>query len=193
MLGSMGSAGKVVLIIGSGDGVGEATARRLVKAGHRVVLGADDRFAAVADEIGADHHELDVASLESMRSFVRTAQRRHGRVDVLINNAGLMPSPVHAPRPDEWNRMIDISARGVLYGITAAFPIMCDQGAGDIVNFTSTSGHRVDTTAAVHGATRFAVRTLTTGRQQETPRVTVISVGSEGISDTAIQHVISGQ
>ncbi|MFF1959420.1 SDR family oxidoreductase [Streptomyces sp. NPDC058220] len=190
---------KVVLITGASSGIGEATARRLAAAGHRVVLGArrTDRIAAIAEDIrsiggSADHHELDVTSLDSVRAFVRAAHERHGRVDVLVNNAGVMPlSTLDALKVDEWNRMIDVNLRGVLHGIAAVLPAMRAQGAGHIVNIASVSGHRVDPTAAVYSATKFAVRALSEGLRQESRdlRVTVISPGlthselTEGISD----------
>ncbi|MFD5781206.1 SDR family oxidoreductase [Streptomyces sp. NPDC126933] len=190
---------KVVLITGASSGIGEATARRLAAAGHRVVLGArrTDRIAAIAEDIrsiggSADHHELDVTSLDSVQAFVRAAHERHGRVDVLVNNAGVMPlSTLDALKVDEWNRMIDVNLRGVLHGIAAVLPAMRAQGAGHIVNIASVSGHRVDPTAAVYSATKFAVRALSEGLRQESRdlRVTVISPGlthselTEGISD----------
>ncbi|MFF2066219.1 SDR family oxidoreductase [Streptomyces sp. NPDC058200] len=190
---------KVVLITGASSGIGEATARRLAAAGHRVLLGArrTDRIAAIAEDIrltggSADHHELDVTSLDSVRAFVRAAHELHGRVDVLVNNAGVMPlSTLDALKVDEWNRMIDVNLRGVLHGIAAVLPAMRAQGAGHIVNIASVSGHRVDPTAAVYSATKFAVRALSEGLRQESRdlRVTVISPGlthselTEGISD----------
>ncbi|MFD5031885.1 SDR family oxidoreductase [Streptomyces sp. NPDC058405] len=190
---------KVVLITGASSGIGEATARRLAAAGHRVVLGArrTDRIAAIAEDIrsiggSADHHELDVTSLDSVQAFVRAAHERHGRVDVLVNNAGVMPlSTLDALKVDEWNRMIDVNLRGVLHGIAAVLPAMRAQGAGHMVNIASVSGHRVDPTAAVYSATKFAVRALSEGLRQESRdlRVTVISPGlthselTEGISD----------
>jgi NADP-dependent 3-hydroxy acid dehydrogenase YdfG len=197
---------KVVLITGASSGIGEATARRLAAGGHRVVLGArrTDRVAAVAKEIradggSADHHELDVTSLESVRSFVTAARERHGRVDVLVNNAGVMPlSMMDALKVDEWNRMIDVNIRGVLHGIAAVLPVMRAQGQGHIVNIASVSGFRVDPTSAVYSATKFAVRALSEGLRQESRevRVTIVSPGftrselSEGISDSAVREVV---
>lgn len=203
------SLGKVVLITGASSGIGEATARRLAAAGHRVVLGArrTDRVAALAKDIRADggsalHHELDVTSLESVRAFVGAAQGRYGRVDVLVNNAGVMPlSPLDALKVDEWNRMIDVNIRGVLHGIAAVLPVMRAQGEGHVVNIASVSGHRVDPTAAVYSATKFAVRALSEGLRQESRdlRVTVISPGltrselTEGISDPGVREAVQDQ
>ncbi|MEU8788251.1 SDR family oxidoreductase [Streptomyces sp. NPDC048643] len=195
--------GKVVLITGASSGIGEATARRLAASGHRVLLGArrTDRIAALAEDIRggggtADHRALDVTSLDSVRAFARAAHDTFGAVDVLVNNAGVMPlSPLDRLKVDEWNRMIDVNLRGVLHGIAAVLPLMRAQGSGHIVNIASVSGHRVDPTASVYSATKFAVRALSEGLRQESRdlRVTVVSPGltrselAEGISDTAVR------
>lgn len=200
------STGKVVLITGASSGIGEATARRLAADGHLVVLGARraDRIAAVANGIragggAAEHRELDVTSLESVRSFVQAAHSRHGRVDVLVNNAGVMPlSTLDALKVDEWNRMIDVNIRGVLHGIAAVLPLMQEQGAGHIVNVASVAGLRVDPTAAVYSATKSAVRVISEGLRQESRevRVTVVSPGftsselTEGISDGGVREAV---
>jgi NADP-dependent 3-hydroxy acid dehydrogenase YdfG len=202
------STSKVVLITGASSGIGEATARRLAASGHQVVLGArrTELIATVAKDIraaggAADHHELDVTSLESTQSFVHTARERYGRVDVLVNNAGVMPlSTLDALRVDEWNRMIDVNIRGVLHGIAAVLPIMRDQGAGHVVNIASVSGLRVDPTAAVYSATKFAVRAISEGLRQETRevRVTVVSPGltqselTDGIKDPDVREAVRG-
>ncbi|MFC1437535.1 SDR family oxidoreductase [Streptacidiphilus sp. N1-10] len=200
---------KVVLITGAGSGIGEATARRLAAAGHRVVLGArrTDRLAVLAEEIQAQGgsalpHRLDVTDPAAMRSFVRAAQDRYGRVDVLVNNAGVMPlSRLDALRVDEWNRMIDVNLRGVLHGIAAVLPVMAAQRAGHIVNIASVSGLRVDPTAAVYSATKHAVRALSEGLRQESRelRVTVISPGltrselTGSIGDGGIKDAVEAQ
>ncbi|KUL21738.1 SDR family oxidoreductase [Actinoplanes awajinensis] len=178
---------KIVLITGASSGIGAATARRLAADGHHVVLGARrvDRLAALAQEIRdaggtVDHHELDVTDVDSVRAFVALAADAHGRIDVLVNNAGVMPlSRLDALRVDEWNQMIDVNLRGTLHGIAAVLPHMRTQGSGHVVNVASTSGHRVDPTAAVYCATKFAVRALSEGLRQESQdiRVTVISPG----------------
>ena len=178
---------KVVLITGASSGIGEATARHLAALGHKVVLGArrTDRIVALAGEIGraggqALHRQLDVTDLGSFKAFVAVAQERFGRVDVLVNNAGVMPLSLMADlRVDEWNQMIDVNLRGVLHGIAAVLPIMSGQKSGHIINVASVSGHRVDPTAAVYSATKFAVRALSEGLRQESRdlRVTVVSPG----------------
>ncbi|MFK3981388.1 SDR family oxidoreductase [Micromonospora sp. NPDC050397] len=178
---------KIVLITGSSSGIGEATARRLAADGHQVVLGARrvDRLAALSDKIRAaggraDYQQLDVTSIDDVRNFAERAHQRYGRVDVLVNNAGVMPlSRVDALRVDDWNQMIDVNLRGTLHGIAAVLPLMRARGAGHIVNVASTSAHRVDPTAAVYCATKYAVRALSEGLRQESRdiRVTVISPG----------------
>ncbi|WP_264484373.1 SDR family oxidoreductase [Mesorhizobium sp. PAMC28654] len=176
-----------MLITGASSGIGEATARHLAVHGHRIVLGArrTERLAALVKDIKqaggqALHQELDVTDLDSVRAFVAAAHERYGRVDVLVNNAGIMPLSFMAElRVDEWNQMIDVNLRGVLNGIAAVLPIMAEQKSGHIINVASVSGHRVDPTAAVYSATKFAVRALSEGLRQESRdlRVTVVSPG----------------
>ncbi|MBP2479256.1 NADP-dependent 3-hydroxy acid dehydrogenase YdfG [Crossiella equi] len=186
---------KVVLVTGASSGIGEATARAL--AGHHLLLGARrvDRLAGVAAEIGAAHRELDVTSRDSVAAFVRAALDRWGRVDVLVNNAGVMPlSPLAARRVDEWDRMIDVNLRGVLHGIAEVLPVFERQGGGHVVNLASVSGLRVDPTAAVYSATKFAVRAVSEGLRQESRdvRVTVVSPGftrSELVEGIAVPEV----
>ncbi|MEU7925771.1 SDR family oxidoreductase [Micromonospora sp. NPDC049801] len=178
---------KIILITGASSGIGAATARRLAADGHHVVLGARrvDRLAALVDELraaggAADHHELDVTSRDSMLSFVKAAHDRHGRVDVLINNAGVMAlSTLDALRVHEWEQMVEVNLLGTLYGIAAALPLMRARGTGHIINIGSTAAYRVDATAAVYCATKYAVRALTEGLRQESRdvRVTLVSPG----------------
>ncbi|WP_328461705.1 SDR family oxidoreductase [Streptomyces sp. NBC_00448] len=202
-------APKVVLITGASSGIGAATARRLAAAGHHVVLGArrTDRLTALAQEIEARAgsvfpHVLDVTDQAGVRSFVAAAHDRYGRVDVLVNNAGVMPlSRLDALRVDEWNRMIDVNLRGVLHGIAAVLPLMRAQRRGHIVNISSVSGLRVDPTAAVYSATKHAVRALSEGLRQESRelRVTVISPGltrselTASIGDSGIKDAVETQ
>jgi NADP-dependent 3-hydroxy acid dehydrogenase YdfG len=194
---------KVVLITGASSGIGAATARHLAAAGHRVVLGARrvERLAAIADEIrgaggAALGVALDVATPASMQAFVDAALAAFGRVDVLVNNAGVMPlSFMEELRVDDWNRMIDVNLRGVLHGIAAVLPLMREQGAGHVVNVASVSAHRVDPTAAVYCATKYAVRALSEGLRQEcgVVRVTLVSPGltrtelTDGIDDELVR------
>jgi NADP-dependent 3-hydroxy acid dehydrogenase YdfG len=192
-------SGKVVLITGASSGIGEATARSLASAGARVMLGArrTDRLDRLVEEIVASGGEarcrrLDVTSREDMASFANEARSAFGRVDVIVNNAGVMPlSPMASLKVDEWDRMVDVNIKGVLYGIAAALPIMLEQGEGQVINVSSIGGHAVSPTAAVYCATKFAVRAISDGLRQENDkiRVTVISPGvveselAESISD----------
>ncbi|MEU8705608.1 SDR family oxidoreductase [Streptomyces sp. NPDC048565] len=191
---------KVVLVTGASSGIGEATAKVLAEHGHHVVLGArrTERLEALTDAIqaaggSAESHALDVTDAGQVRAFVDGARSRHGRVDVLVNNAGVMPlSKLEALRLDEWNRMIDVNIRGVLHGIAAALPVMREQRHGQFINVASVGAHQVSPTAAVYCATKYAVRAISEGLRQEVGgdiRVTVISPGvteselAESISD----------
>ncbi len=183
----MSDTTKVVLVTGASSGIGEATARRLAAEGHSVVLGArrTDRLAALAAEIQSASgtvafRALDVTDLTDMQAFVVFAKQTFGPIDVLINNAGVMPlSALHETKIDEWNRMIDVNIRGVLHGVAAVLPEMRQRKSGQIINVSSIGGHRVSPTAAVYCATKFAVNALSEGLRQENPdvRVTVISPG----------------
>ncbi|MFE6908548.1 SDR family oxidoreductase [Streptomyces erythrochromogenes] len=193
---------KVVAITGASSGIGEATARRLAADGHRLLLGARrvERLEELSREIGAAggtaaFRRLDVTDAGDVRGFVAAAGERYGRVDVLVNNAGVMPlSPLAALEVEEWDRMIDVNVRGVLHGIAAALPVMRAQGAGHIVNIASVGAYEVSPTAAVYCATKFAVRAISEGLRQESGgsvRVTLVSPGvteselADGISDPA--------
>lgn len=178
---------KVVLITGASSGIGEATARLLAAQGHRVYVGArrTDRLETLVQEIRANggtaaFRALDVTSAEDMRDFVRGAEAAYGQVDVIVNNAGVMPlSPLNSLKVDEWNRMIDVNIRGVLHGIAAVLPGMERQGHGQVINVSSIGGLAVSPTAAVYCATKFAVRAISDGLRQETNkiRVTVVCPG----------------
>lgn len=178
---------KVVLITGASSGIGEATARLLAAQGHRVYVGArrTDRLETLVQEIRANggkaaFRALDVTSAEDMRDFVRGAEAAYGQVDVIVNNAGVMPlSPLNSLKVDEWDRMIDVNIRGVLHGIAAVLPGMERQGHGQVINVSSIGGLAVSPTAAVYCATKFAVRAISDGLRQETNkiRVTVVCPG----------------
>jgi NADP-dependent 3-hydroxy acid dehydrogenase YdfG len=193
---------KVVIITGASSGIGEATAKLLAKSGAKVVLGArrTDRLAAITKDIRAsggtaEYRDLDVTQLSQLESIVQFAQSKFDRVDVLINNAGVMPlSALDQLKVEEWDRMIDVNIKGVLYGIAAALPVMKAQRSGQVINLSSIGGHAVSPTAAVYCATKFAVGAISEGLRQEVGgdiRVTVISPGvteselAESISDEA--------
>jgi len=176
----MGSLnGKVVLITGASSGIGEGTARQLAAHGASVVLGArrTERLVTVAAEIAeaggtVRWRALDVTDPHDMEAFVAFADAEFGTVDVLVNNAGVMPlSPLSALKVDEWNRMIDVNVRGVLHGIAAALPRMEARGRGHIVNVSSVGGFVVQPTAAVYAATKFAVRAISEGLRKESDKI----------------------
>ncbi|BET67546.1 SDR family oxidoreductase [Opitutales bacterium ASA1] len=176
-----------MLVTGASSGIGEAVARHLAARGASVVLGARrvDRLEKLVSEIRAaggqaEFRELDVTSLESVRAFAEFALTCFGRIDVIVNNAGVMPlSPLAELRVEEWNRMIDVNIRGVLNGIAAVLPHFTARKAGHIVNVSSIAGHRVWPACAVYSGTKFAVRAISEGLRQETReiRVTIVSPG----------------
>ncbi|WP_120727376.1 SDR family oxidoreductase [Streptomyces hundungensis] len=202
-----GTTAKAVAVTGASSGIGEATARRLAAEGHRLFLGArrTDRLDVLAEEINeaggtAVFQRLDVTDAADVRSFVHAARERYGRLDVLVNNAGVMPlSPLDALRTDEWDRMLDVNVRGVLHGIAAALPVMRAQGGGHFVNIASVGAYEISPTAAVYCATKFAVRAISEGLRQESTgdiRVTLVSPGvteselAEHISDPAARQAM---
>ncbi|WP_062610365.1 SDR family oxidoreductase [Caballeronia calidae] len=197
--------GKVVVITGASSGMGEAAARHLAELGASVVLAArrTDRIEKVAAEITSKGGKAvavstDVTSLEDTQKLVDTAVETFGRIDVLVNNAGLMPlSLVEQAKVDEWNQMIDVNLRGVLHGMAAALPYMKEQKSGHIISTASVAAYKIFPSAAVYCATKFAVRALSEGlRQEVTPyniRTTLISPGAvktellDHISDKDVQ------
>jgi NADP-dependent 3-hydroxy acid dehydrogenase YdfG len=182
--------GKVVVITCASSGLGEATARHLSAQGASVVLGArrTERIQSLADELtGSGGKALavttDVTQYDQVQRLVDAAVQTYGRIDVMINNAGLMPSsPLERLKIDDWNRMIDVNIKGVLYGIAAVLPYMKEQKAGHIINVSSVAGHKVRAGGAVYAATKHAVRALSEGLRQEVKpyniRTTVISPGA---------------
>lgn len=189
---------KVVLVTGASSGIGEATARLLIKQGHRVVLGArrTDRLGALAEELRSsggkvEFRSLDVTKMEDMRDFVAFAEAKCGPADVIVNNAGVMPlSPLNALKVAEWDRMIDVNVRGVLHGIAATLPGMEARGRGHIINISSIGGHAVSPTAAVYCATKYAVRAISDGLRQETDKIRV-TVVSPGVVESELADSIS--
>lgn len=189
---------KVILVTGASSGIGEAVARHLAKIGHTVVLGARriDRLQSLVEELHANGFQascrkLDVTQLDEMQQFVDFAEANHGPVDVIINNAGVMPlSPLNTLKVEEWDRMIDVNIRGVLHGIAAVLPGMEERGRGQVINLSSIGGHSVSPTAAVYCATKFAVRAISDGLRQETDRVRV-TVISPGVVESELADTIS--
>ncbi len=179
---------KVVVITGASSGLGEATARHLAAQGAKLVLGARriDRLQALAAELnqGGDAAvATDVTDAAQVKALVDRAIAKHGRIDVMLNNAGLMPqSPLERLKIADWDRMIDVNIKGVLYGIAAALPHMTAQKSGHIITVSSVAGHKVRAGGAVYAATKHAVRALTEGLRQEVKpyniRTTIISPGA---------------
>lgn len=196
-----GVEGKVVVVTGASSGIDEATARLLAARGAKVVLGARraDRLERTVADIRAaggtaEFRALDVTDRGSVAAIVGFAVDTFGRLDVMVNNAGVMPlSRIDRLKVDEWDTMINVNVKGVLYGIAAALPVFARQKAGQFVNLSSIGGHAVSPTAAVYCATKFAVLAISDGLRQEHTdiRVTVISPGvtaselADSISDAA--------
>jgi NADP-dependent 3-hydroxy acid dehydrogenase YdfG len=183
-----GIDGKVIAITGASSGIGEATAHLLAEGGAKVVLGARgaqrlEAVAALITERGGDAACIatDVRRREDVAALVALATTRHGRLDVLVSNAGVGPiSPLDELRVEDWEEMIDVNLKGVLYGIAAALPIFREQGSGQFVNVVSTAGLRIVPQQAVYAGTKNAVRTISEGLRQEAGpdlRVTVVSPG----------------
>ena len=183
-------AGKVVVITGASSGLGEATARRLSAEGASVVLGARrvDRLQTLAGELTGGGGKAvacatDVTDRHQVKRLVDTAVETYGRVDVMINNAGLMPqSLLERLKIDEWDRMVDVNIKGVLYGVAAALPYMTRQKSGHFINVSSVAGHKVRQGGTVYSATKHAVRVISEGLRQEVKpyniRTTIISPGA---------------
>lgn len=180
--------GKVIVITGASSGLGEATARHLAAAGAKVVLGARrfDRLAALSKELGLGEGAIvqtDVTDSAQVKHLVDTSVTKHGKIDVMINNAGLMPnSLIEKCQISDWDNVIDVNVKGVLYGIAAAFPHMAKQKSGHIINVSSVAGHKVRAGSTVYAATKAAARMLSEGLRQEVKpyniRTTIISPGA---------------
>jgi NADP-dependent 3-hydroxy acid dehydrogenase YdfG len=178
---------KVIVITGASSGIGEATAKLLAQNGAKVVLGArrTEKLEQIVAEIRstggtAEFKAVDVTDRENMKAFVHFAKDKFGRVDVIFNNAGVMPlSLLNALKVDEWDKMINVNIHGVLNGIAAGLPIMEAQGGGQIINTASIAAHLVGPTSAVYSATKYAVWAISDGLRQESKniRVTIISPG----------------
>ncbi|HET9713079.1 MAG TPA: SDR family oxidoreductase [Pyrinomonadaceae bacterium] len=194
-----GVGGKVIVITGASSGIGEATARMLAGQGARLVVGARrvERLATLVDELRAtggtaEYRAVDVTQREQMNALVGLALHNYGRVDVIINNAGIMPlSRLDQLKVDEWDRMIDVNIKGVLYGIAAALPVMREQKSGHFVNVSSTAGHYVLPTGAVYSGTKYAVRAISEGLRQEVMPDIRVTLISPGLTQTELDGTIT--
>jgi len=200
--------GKVVIITGASSGIGEATAKELASKGAKLVLAArrEDRLKKLQEEIQknggqAIYKVTDVTSYEQMEELADYALKEFGKIDVLVNNAGVMPlSPVYQKKINEWDTMIDVNIKGVLYGIAAVLPSMRERKEGHIINVSSIAGHLVFPASSVYSGTKFAVRAITEGLRKEefinNIRTTIISPGAvateltEAISDLELKAKI---
>ena len=194
-----GIEGKVVIITGASSGLGEATARLLAERGAKLMLGArrGDRLKKLVADIEkaggtALAHVVDVADNSQVQAMVKATLETYGRVDVLLNNAGLMPlSPLGAVKVAEWDRMVDVNLKGVLYGMAAVLPVMYEQKSGHIINMASIAGIKVMPTGAVYCATKHAVRALTEGLRMESDGSIRATLISPGAVDTELTSTIS--
>lgn len=179
------------IITGASSGIGQATAKELAAKGYHVMLAArrEERLVDLKKEIeaeggSADYQVTDVTSLDEMKSLAQKALEKTGKIDILVNNAGLMPlSYMNKLKIDEWDKMVDVNIKGVLYGIAAVLPIMEEQKSGHILNVSSVAGHQVMKGSAVYSGTKYAVRAISDGLRQEIDpsheiRVTIVSPGA---------------
>ncbi len=198
---------KVIIVTGASSGIGRATATLLAERGAFVVLGArrPEPLRIVADEISASGGRVavkatDVRNRADLEALVSLAVEKGGRLDVIINNAGVGPiSRFDNLKVEDWDLMIDVNLRGTLNGIAAALPVFTRQGSGHVINVISTAGLRIMPTMGVYAATKNAVRTVTEALRQEagpTLRVTEISPGmtatnfSDSITDAGMKKQI---
>lgn len=199
---------KVIIITGASSGIGEATAKELASKGAKVVLAArrEDRLQKLQAEIQSSggtaiYKVTDITSHQQMEELAKYALSEFGKIDVIVNNAGVMPlSPIHDLKVAEWEMMIDVNIKGVLYGIAAVLPHMREKKDGHIINVSSIAGFLVFPASAVYSGTKFAVRAITDGLRMEEAanniRTTIISPGTistellESISDPHLKSSI---
>ncbi len=191
--------GKVVAITGASSGIGEAIARHLAALGAKVVLGARrvDNLETIAGSIVADGGEaifkaLDVTEPKDVVAFVGYSVEKYGTLDVLVNNAGLMPlSMINNYKVDEWHRMIDVNIKGVLHGIAAALPIFEAKDSGQFVNITSVADRWIGPTSTVYSATKYAVRAISEGLRQEVSGNISVTLVAPGATESELADSIS--
>lgn len=190
---------KVVIITGASSGLGEATARRLSERGAKLVLAArrEERLDKLTEELKANGGEAiwqttDVTDRKQVEALAKTAKETFGRIDVLINNAGLMPlAPLDSLKVDEWDQMVDVNIKGVMYGIAAVLPTMREQHSGHVINLSSVAGHKLFPGAAVYCATKFAVKALSEGLRMEAGDEIRSTNISPGAIDTELTSTIT--
>lgn len=197
-------SGKVIVITGASSGIGEATAKLLAKKGHKIVFGArrEDRLKALVRDIEKDggiavYQVTDVAKHDSVEALAKRALDTYGKIDVWLNNAGLMPHSTFDKRKVvEWDQMVDVNIKGVLYGIAVALPTMREQKSGHFINISSIAGHQTHPGGGVYSGTKYAVRAISEALRQEEAaaksnvRVTIISPGAIA---TELTHTITDE
>ncbi len=192
-------ANKVIIITGASSGLGEATALRLAKNGAKLMLAArrEERLQKLVSDIEQDggtakYQVTDVTDRSGVEALAQATKDAYGRIDVLVNNAGLMPlSPLAATKTDEWEKMIDVNIKGVLYNIAAVMPIMLQQESGHIINISSVAGHKVFPGGTVYCATKFAVKAISEGIRLESDGKIRSTNISPGAVDTELTNTIS--
>ncbi|WP_414622521.1 SDR family oxidoreductase [Calothrix sp. CCY 0018] len=190
---------KVVIITGASSGLGEATARRLAKNGAKLMLAArrEERLKELVAEIQKDggtakYQVTDVTDKSQVEALAKATHQAYERIDVLVNNAGLMPlSPLDEIKVDEWDKMVDVNIKGVLYAIAAVLPIMRQQKSGHIINLSSVAGHQVFPGGTVYCATKFAVKAISEGIRLESNGEIRATNISPGAVDTELTNTIS--
>lgn len=190
---------KVVIVTGASSGLGEATAHRLAKNGAKLMLAArrEGRLKELVSDIEraggtAKYQVTDVTDRSQVEALAKATHQAYDRIDVLVNNAGLMPlSPLDQIKVDEWDQMVDVNIKGVLYNIAAVLPIMRQQKSGHIINLSSVAGHHVFPAAAVYCATKFAVKAISEGIRIESNGEIRSTNISPGAVDTELTSTIS--
>ncbi len=202
----MSIAGKSIIITGASSGIGAATAKVLAERGAKLMLAArrEDRLKELVDQLGEPtrYRVTDVSNHDDMLQLGEETEKCFGKVDVLVNNAGIMPLSFFTSRKvEEWDRMIDVNIKGVLYGVDAVLPSMMERGDGHIINVSSVAGHKVRPSSGVYAGTKYAVRAISEGLRQECAgkvRVTTISPGAVAtelattITDEAVRSNLGG-
>lgn len=191
--------GKVVVIAGASSGIGAATAKKLAAHGAKLFIGArrEDLLKKQVEDIEADGAEaayktVDVTDKSSVADFVKAAHDKYGKIDVMYNNAGVMPnSPLRDLKVEDWERAFQINVMGVLYGIAAALPIMKEQGFGHFIATDSNAGHVINPNAAIYSGTKFALRAIMDAlRQEEGPNMIRSTIVSPGNVNTALWKTV---
>lgn len=190
---------KVVIITGASSGLGEATARRLAQNGAKLMLTArrEDRLQELVNKIEknggtAKYTITDVTNRSEVEALVKSTKEAYGRIDVLVNNAGLMPlSPLAETKVEEWETMVDVNIKGVLYNIAAVMPVMLQQESGQIINISSVAGHKVFPGGTVYCATKFAVKAISEGIRLESDGKIRSTNISPGAVDTELTNTIT--